>query len=368
MPNRRRALALAGCGLVSAVAGCSGLSVPANQQPSSNHPEERGQTPTSPVTGQRARNGPGQSAYTAVYRETIGSVVLVRSPDGSQGTGFVLDDGVIVTNAHVVGTADLVKVVYGSDVSRVSDVFGADTFSDLAAIDASDAPTSATPLPLAESDPAIGTRVAVIGAPFGLRGSLSSGVVSGVDRLIPNPRANFVLPNAIQTDAPVNPGNSGGPLVTLDGTVLGVVNSGRGDNVAFAISAAMVRRVVPELVADGEYDHPYLGARVADVTEAVARARGLDRERGLLVTDVRPGSPAVGQLREPEGYRVVDGFRVPIGGDILVGIEGERLSTRQDYLSHLLLQTSPGQTVELDLLRNGGQQTVSVTLGTFAGG
>ena len=352
MINRRKFLALAGSGLASTVAGCPGSS--SEQETSPGQSDAGGQTPTesptatSPATDQGATSEAYRDAYRRVYRETV--------------------DGTIVTNAHVVGTADRVNVVYTEDESRINDVSGTDSFSDLAAINAADAPTSATPLSLATSEPAIGTRVAVIGGPFGLRGSLSSGVVSGVNRLIPNPRANFLLPNALQTDAPVNPGNSGGPLVTLDGTVLGVVNSGRGDNIAFAISAATVQRVVPSLVADGEYNHPFLGARVTDVTTLVARVKDLDRERGLLVTNVRRGSPAAGQLREPESYTVVNGFRVPVGGDIILTIDGKRVSTRQDYLSHLLLQTSPGQTIELTILRGGEEQTVSVALGTFGGG
>jgi serine protease Do len=372
MINRRKFLALAGSGLASTVAGCPGSS--SEQETSPGQSDAGGQTPTesptatSPATDQGATSEAYRDAYRRVYRETVDSVVLIQNPNGSQGTGFVFGDGTIVTNAHVVGTADRVNVVYTEDESRINDVSGTDSFSDLAAIDAADAPTSATPLSLAKSEPAIGTRVAVIGGPFGLRGSLSSGVVSGVNRLIPNPRANFLLPNALQTDAPVNPGNSGGPLVTLDGTVLGVVNSGRGDNIAFAISAATVQRVVPSLVADGEYNHPFLGARVTDVTTLVARVKDLDRERGLLVTNVRRGSPAAGQLREPESYTVVNGFRVPVGGDIILTIDGKRVSTRQDYLSHLLLQTSPGQTIELTILRGGEEQTVSVALGTFGGG
>lgn len=366
MINRRKFLALAGSGLASTVAGCPGSS--SEQETSPGQSDAGGQTPTesptatSPATDQGATSEAYRDAYRRVYRETVDSVVLIQNPNGSQGTGFVFGDGTIVTNAHVVGTADRVNVVYTEDESRINDVSGTDSFSDLAAINAADAPTSATPLSLAKSEPAIGTRVAVIGGPFGLRGSLSSGVVSGVNRLIPNPRANFLLPNALQTDAPVNPGNSGGPLVTLDGTVLGVVNSGRGDNIAFAISPPLVDRVVPTLAAEGKYVHPFLGAEVRRVTDTIARARGLDEPRGALVTAVQSGSPAEGVLQANDETRRVDGYPIPAGGDIVLSIDGGSTGTRQAYYEQLFLNTSPGDTVTVEFVRDGERREAEVTL------
>lgn len=341
MPQRRTVLSVASSALATALAGCSSSS----------------STPNAESTD--------ASAYTKVYQDTVGSVVLIRNPNGSQGTGWLFDDGVVVTNAHVVGTADQVSVGFSENETQVSEVLGRDSLSDLAVVHVENTPDYAEPLALTDSEPVVGTNVAVIGTPFGLRGSLSSGVVSGRNRLIPNPRAKFILPNAIQTDAPVNPGNSGGPLVNLDGTVLGVVNSGRGDNIAFAISPAMVRRVIPALVEDGTYDHPYVGARASRVTAAVVEANDLDSERGLLVRMVARKSPADGILQEPASTTRVDGFRIPTGGDVILALDGTEVSTRQAYLSTLFLDTSPGETVELDIVRDGEEQTVAVTLGTF---
>lgn len=377
MPRRRAVLSLAGTALATALAGCPSSSTTHTAEPTdaggeavgvgsqsgdSNSTDSTTPSPT-PVDG--AGGVENDSAYTQVYRDTIDSVVLIRNPNGSQGTGWLFDDGVVVTNAHVVGTADHVRVGFSEEETQVSEVLGRDDMSDLAAVRVEDAPDYAEPLSLTESEPVVGTNVAVIGTPYGLRGSLSSGVVSGRDRLIPNPRANFILPNAIQTDAPVNPGNSGGPLVNLDGTVLGVVNSGRGDNIAFAISPAMVRRVIPGLVEEGTYEHPYVGARVGRVTAAVAEANDLDSERGLLVRRVAPGSPADGTLEEPTSATRVDGFQIPTGGDVILAVDGTEVSTRQAYLSKLFLDTSPGETVDIDVVRDGEERTVSVTLGTF---
>jgi S1-C subfamily serine protease len=370
-------LSLAGTGLATALAGCPSASTTSTAESTDESGESVGapdqvdeadstdSTTPSPTPVEGAEGVENDSAYTQVYRDTIDSVVLIRNPNGSQGTGWLFEDDVVVTNAHVVGEADRVRVGFSEEETQVSEVLGRDDLSDLAAVRVADTPDYATPLSLTESEPVIGTNVAVIGTPYGLRGSLSSGVVSGRNRLIPNPRANFVLPNAIQTDAPVNPGNSGGPLVNLDGTVLGVVNSGRGDNIAFAISPSMVRRVVPGLVEDGNYDHPYLGARVGRVTAAVAEANDLDSEGGLLVRTVDRGSPADGSLQEPTSATRVDGFRIPTGGDVIRAVDGTEVSTRQAYLSTLFLNTSPGEAVDVDIVRDGEEQTVSVTVGTF---
>jgi len=377
MPRRRAVLSLAGSGLATALAGCSsssstptaestdegGESVGAADQADGSDSTESATPSPTPVDG--ADGVENASAYTQVYRDTIDSVVLIRNPNGSQGTGWVFEDDVVVTNAHVVGEADQVRVGFSEEETQVSEVLGRDDLSDLAAVRVEDTPDYADSLSLTDSEPVVGANVAVIGTPYGLRGSLSSGVVSGRNRLIPNPRANFILPNAIQTDAPVNPGNSGGPLVNLDGTVLGVVNSGRGDNIAFAISPSMVRRVIPGLVENGAYEHPYLGARVGRVTAAVAEANDLDSEGGLLVRTVDRGSPADGPLQEPTSATRVDGFRIPTGGDVIRAVDGTAVSTRQEYLSTLFLDTAPGETVEVDIVRDGGEQTVSVALGTF---
>lgn len=342
---------MAGTTIAAALAGCSGGE----------------STDTTDVTGEpdptAAPSGAnGESPYTGVYRDIVSSVVLIRNPEGSLGTGFVFDDETVVTNAHVVGTADRVELTYSEDDSQVATVLGRDSLSDLAAIEAADRPDYAAPLALSEGEPTIGTEVAVVGSPFGLQNSLTTGVVSATNRLIPNRKSNFLLPNAIQTDAAVNPGNSGGPLVDLAGNVLGVINSGRGDNIAFAISPPLVDRVVPTLAEEGEYVHPYLGARVRRVTDTIARARGLDEPRGALVTAVQSGSPAEGVLQANDETRRVDGYPIPAGGDIVLSIDGGATGTRQAYYEQLFLNTSPGDTVTVEFVRDGDRREAEVTL------
>lgn len=305
-----------------------------------------------------------ESAYQQVYDKTATSVALVRTPSRNLGSGWVYDDqGHVVTNAHVVGDSNRVELQFSRGQTIPADVVGMDKLSDLAVLNATERPSYATPLPLANSQPAIGTRVAVIGSPYALRGTLTSGIVSGVNRLLPNPRADFLLPNAIQTDAPVNPGNSGGPLVDLDGTVLGVVNSGGAENIAFAISAAMVQRVVPALIQDGEYVHPTLGVRTTKVTDTVARANNLEHTRGLLVVEADPEGPAAAKVRGSDSRTQIRGLTVPVGGDVILSIDGHEVSTRQDLISYVRLQTSPGETVSLTVLHDGERQTVKVELG-----
>jgi serine protease Do len=186
--------------------------------------------------------------------------------------------------------------------------------------------------------------------------------VSGINRSIPAP-TGFSIPDAIQTDAAVNPGNSGGPLMSLDGRIVAVINSGGGENTAFGISAALTQRVVPERIQTGDYDHAYMGVSFTDVTPEVAQANDTDDPRGLVVVDVVDGGPAEGVLQPSETIRIVDGERVPAGGDVILAIGGSEIMRSEDLASHLARQTRPGETVELTVLRDGTEQTVELGLG-----
>lgn len=303
--------------------------------------------------------------YTRVYRETIPSVVLVRvyrrNGAGGQGSGFVVDDRHIVTNEHVVDSASEVRVQFREGEWRVADVVGTDVYSDLAVLRVSDRPAYAEPLPFVASEPPVGTRVVALGAPFDLGGSVSAGIVSGQDRGLPSANG-FTIADAVQTDAAVNPGNSGGPLVTLDGDVAGVINSGGGDNIGFAISAALTQRVVPALVRTGRYRHSYVGVQLQEVSPLVAEANGLDRARGIIIVRAVPGGPAEGVLRGSDDQTVINGVAVPVGGDVVVGIGGTDVQTQADLGTYLALETSPGDTVTMTVLRDGRRETVEMTL------
>jgi S1-C subfamily serine protease len=369
--TRRRLLGGAGAALAAGVAGCGGDGGSAGRTTTTGGTPGETTTGTSTATGTDGTNGSGEaggSVYTELYRSTVGSVVLLRTPSGSQGSGWAYDERHLVTNQHVVGEADVVDVQFSRGESVRGEVVGVDARADLAvvAVPPEERPEYASPLPLAESEPPVGQRVAAIGSPYGLQGSLTTGVVSGVDRLVPSPASgDYRIPNGIQTDAAVNPGNSGGPLVDLEGTVLGVVNSGGGENIAFAISAPLVRQVVTALIEEGEYVHPTLGVRLLPVTEIVAAANGLEETRGLLVTDVASGSGAAEALRPATGTETVGGFDVPVGGDVILSIGGRDVSTRQAFREYLELETRPGDAVTLTVLRDGERRQVEVEVGAL---
>jgi S1-C subfamily serine protease len=257
---------------------------------------------------------------------------------------------------------DDIRVRFTDGEWLTAEVVGTDAYSDLAVLDIQSVPDSATPLSLIEDKVAIGQPVIAIGNPLGYTGSMTSGTVSGVDRSLPA-RNNFRIPDAIQTDAPVNPGNSGGPLVTLDGDVAGVVNSGGGDNIGFAISAALMKRVVPSLIRDGGYDHSFMGVGLSSVTPLIAEAEGLPNADGVYIDSVRPDGPANGVLQGSSGTATIDGVRVPTGGDVVVGMGDQTIQSQEVLSTYLALVTSPGDTIPIEVIRDGSRTTVELTLG-----
>ena len=328
--------------------------------------------------------------FEALYRDVLPSVVSIyvqtpRRPGvGGAGSGFVADgDGRIITNQHVVGTADRVEIRFSRGDWRVADVVGADAYTDLAVVRVEDLPAYAGPLDVATENPAPGRPVAALGNPLGLDGSITAGIVSGSNRSMGTERG-FAIPDVVQTDAAINPGNSGGPLVAIvddgredggngpdDGEsgsaeaiadryeVVGVNRAKGGDNIGFAVSPEMVGRVVPALIDAGEYRHSYLRIRTLDVTPSVASANDLDEPHGVLVVDVHPSVP---DLLGCDGERRVRGRSVPVGGDVIVGIDGIELASHEQLMRHLIAETSPGESVSLDLRRDGRPLVVEVTL------
>jgi S1-C subfamily serine protease len=304
------------------------------------------------------------SDYQTLYEATAPSVVSVyRDPGtGGVGSGFVYDEGHVLTNEHVVRGADRVEVRYSDDRWTTGAVTGSDAYTDLAVVAVEDRPETAAPLPVAGADalPTPGQPVAAIGNPFGLAGSLTTGVVSGTDRSM-SVSGGFAVPDVVQTDAPINPGNSGGPLVaaTEGYPVVGVNRAKSGDNIGFAVSARVVATVVPALVADGRYRHSYLQVRTLDVSPRVATANDLDRPRGVIVVDVRE-QPGGDRLRGCRRERRVDGTAVPVGGDVIVGVDGHPVRSHEELTRRLLTDTRPGEPVELEVLRRGGTRTLTV--------
>ncbi|MFB6095074.1 MAG: S1C family serine protease [Halodesulfurarchaeum sp.] len=306
-----------------------------------------------------------RSNYTRLYRETIDSVVKirVRTPIGvAQGSGFIYEGRYIVTNQHVVEGATDIAVQFSDGVWRTARVVGTDVYTDLAVIRVPSIPDQAEALPVATTDPEPGQRVVALGSPFGLEGTITHGIVSGVNRSM-RVEGGFSIPDTVQTDAPINPGNSGGPLVSMQGTVVGVNRAKEGDNVGFAISADVVRTVVPKLIRTGEFEHSYIGIRTIPVTPPVADSLDLQRARGILVVQVLEGTPAAGVFQAATVKTTAAGVTAT-GGDVIVAIEGHPIRSNQELSQYLLFHTSPGETVTMTVLRDGGRRTLQLTLGS----
>jgi S1-C subfamily serine protease len=365
--TRRALLASSAGALAAGLAGCNLAERSRSADPDAESDVPSPQPTRGDDSDQYEQFADGDSDFTSVYRAAIDSVVQIRvygNRSSGQGTGFVYDRaGHVLTNQHVVEGAGDVYLRFKQSGWKRADVLGTDVYSDLAVLSVESRPESATALTLRQTDPAVGTKVLAIGNPFGLSGSVSHGIVSGVNRTLPAPN-NFSIPDAIQTDAPVNPGNSGGPLVTLDGNVAGVINAGGGDNIGFAISSPLVRRVAPELVRTGSYDHSYMGVGIIEVGPLIAEANDLGDARGIYVSDVRPNSPSSGVFQGTDGEVTINGTEVEVGGDVIVAMDGTPIPTNAALSSFLALETRPRDTVDVEVIRDGRRQTVELTLGS----
>ena len=309
--------------------------------------------------------------FSSLYNQTIDSVVAVRT-DSGQGSGFVYQIGennstsYIVTNAHVVGSAESILVGFAGEESKLGTVVGRDRSTDLAVIRVNETPGYVEALSVADAPPKHGNKVAAIGNPFGLEETFTHGIVSGLNRSMPT-QLGFTIPNVVQTDAPINPGNSGGPLVRCDGTVVGVNSAGiaaeRADNIGFAISPSLVNRVVPELIETGEYNHSFLGVSTAPLTPGLVAANDLNVTSGLYVHNVVEGGPASDILQGTTDTVTRNGSRIPVGGDVIVSIDNQSIRSGEDLASYLLTETRPGEEVTLTIIRDGERQKVNVTLG-----
>jgi S1-C subfamily serine protease len=292
------------------------------------------------------------------------------------GSGFVWDtQGHIVTNNHVVEGADKIEVTFADGTVSEAKLVGADPDSDLAVIQVDRLANELTPLELANSDEVrVGQLAIAIGNPYGLEGTMTVGIISAVGRTMPsNLRSSlgrsYSIPDVIQTDAPINPGNSGGVLVNDQGRVIGVTyaiesTSGANAGIGFAIPASIVERVVPALIENGRYEHPYLGISGGTLLPAIAEAMDLDAsQRGVLVAEVVAGGPAdKAGLKGSDRQVTIDGRQVSVGGDVIVAIDGRPIKTMDELISYLARNTEVGQQVVLTVLREGRPMDLSVTL------
>jgi len=372
--SRRRMLGAVGTALSATVAGCS-LGPPQQGTPEESEPAgtstpqelEDGTFPEEFETPEGDLGEPeADTELSRTYRDVVDSVVGVRVEAGEQssgGTAWVYDGSYLVTNEHVVTATDSPFIWFGDVGWREATVVGTDIYSDLAVLDVRAKPDRATPLELVGAPRPVGTEVAAVGNPFGLTGSFTTGVISGRNRTVPIPDRPFSIADGIQTDAALNPGNSGGPLVDMAGNVVGVVSAGQGDNIGFAISAAMTRNVVPSLIEDGSYQHSFLGVVLQDVTPAHVEANDLPVSWGVYITETLSGEAAHGVLRGTETTRLVRGRETPVGGDVIVRMGDWPIPTRERLSAFLALETQPGDTTEIEVVRDGRRETVEVTLG-----
>ncbi len=314
-----------------------------------------------------------------VFVQAVGQAVPAAPMAQGEGSGFVWDrQGHIVTNNHVVSGARRITVTFADGTTAPAAVVGTDPDSDLAVIKVDPTVTKLQPVTVGDSTQVkVGQFVVAIGNPFGLEGSMTFGIVSALGRTLPaggesalaSQGSTYTIPDIIQTDAPVNPGNSGGVLLDLNGNLIGVPSAiespvRASSGVGFAIPSAIVKKIVPELIQNGKYVHPWIGISGTTLTTEVARAMGLAAtQRGALVVDVVKGGPAdnaglIGSTRQA----TVDGQSVRVGGDVITAIEGQPVRRFEDLVTYLARYGKVGQAVKLTLLRDGKETSVTLTL------
>jgi S1-C subfamily serine protease len=325
-----------------------------------------------------------------LFSQTSKSVVQITVIDPlsnaqqALGSGFLYDkDGHIITNNHVVAFNEgnnNYLVTFSNGNSYQAKLIGHDPYSDLAVLKLDPIDIVLSPIPLGNSSSLrVGDTVAAIGNPFGLSGSLTVGIVSGLGRLLPSTEGstspfsqfamNFNIPDIIQTDAAINPGNSGGPLLNLKGEVIGInsaifSNTGVNAGIGFAVPSNTVKKVVQSIISSGKYLHPYLGVVGMDITPQLAKIFGLKESKGFLITDITPGSPAAksGKLQKGTTTYNQRGEIIDSDGDIIVAIDDKEVRKIDDILTYLEREKEVGDTVTLKILRNDKLENVEIVL------
>lgn len=334
----------------------------------------------------------GGTAFSpsAIFQKSAGGVVLVQSTFGSRssstglgggqalGSGFVVDaNGTILTNAHVVMEngvkASSVTVAFRQGQDQTSSeikakVLGVDPTSDVAVLKIDPTKHQLTPLPLGDSNNVgIGQWVVAIGNPLGYDFSLTQGIVSGLGRDLQAPNG-AVIPNGIQTDAAINQGNSGGPLLDQNGNVIGMneqiaTTSGSFSGLGFAIPIDTAKTIMQQITTTGSAKHAFLGVEGMTISQPLAKALNLPADQGVLVISVKPGTGAAAAgIKGGTKTQDIQGVPIRTGGDVLTKLDGQPLTT-MDQLAAAIAQKQPGDKVTLTVMHNGSPQDVTVTLG-----
>tara|TARA_B110000438_G_scaffold45470_1_gene45567 strand:+ start:489 stop:1619 length:1131 start_codon:yes stop_codon:yes gene_type:complete len=308
-----------------------------------------------------------------IFEKSEESVVQVNvlrgESEGGMGSGFVYsEDGYVITNHHVVKDAQKVTVTFLDGEAYIGDVIGRDQDLDIAVVKVSPSNTYLQPIKIGDSSKLkVGERIAAIGNPFGLSGSMTSGIVSQIGRLLPQ-ESGYSIPDVIQTDAAINPGNSGGPLINMKGEVVGIntaIQSATGEfsGIGFAVPSNTVKKVVPVLIEKGEFRHPWMGISGTDVDPELAEVRELKSSKGFLVVSVIEGSPAeqAGLIGVTE-TKEINGREFALDGDIILLIDGKTVRKISDILVHLQREKSIGDEMILSVNRNGEMLELTMVL------
>ncbi|MGB1769784.1 MAG: S1C family serine protease [Nitrosopumilus sp.] len=315
-------------------------------------------------------------SLTEIFEKAEPGVVRVNtiqnqtaSETGGVGSGFVFDKkGHIITNAHVIEGSTKTVVTFLDGRSYNAEIIGMDEYTDIGVIKVNADLKLLNPLSLGDSSNLdVGEPIAAIGNPFGLSGSMTSGIVSQMGRLLPS-GSGYSIPDVIQTDAAINPGNSGGPLLNMRGNIVGIntaIQSTTGEftGVGFAIPSQTVAKIVPTLISEGEYKHPWIGISGRDIDPDTANVLGLKDAIGFQIITVVENSPAADAgLIGSDKMIVVEGREYPTGGDIIVGVDGMDVRKIDDILVHLQRVKTVGDEMNLEILRDGRTTNVTIIL------
>jgi S1-C subfamily serine protease len=334
---------------------------------------------TSSIQSSLLPSSSSQSPLTQIFKRVENSVVQITStnpnpnlqiiingnPLQSQstrlGSGFIYDkQGHIITNNHVIDGSKTAEVNFVDGNTYRAKVIGADPFSDIAVLQITDnfSGEKVVPLSIANSSALqVGQQVIAIGNPFGLSDTMTTGIVSQIGRLLPNPDTGFSIPEGIQTDAPINPGNSGGPLLNMQGQVIGIntaINSATGEfsGIGFAVPSSELIREVPTLIHNGTFTHPWLGIAGGSVTPDVAQSVGLPRNyKGVVVASVQSNSPAL--KAGLQGATIDENTGSSQVGDIITAIDGHPVKSIDDIINYIDLHKAVGQSLNLTVNRHG---------------
>ena len=296
----------------------------------------------------------------------------IPQDDVALASGFVYDqDGHIITNNHVITDPNSVEVTFVDGDSYSAKVIGKDPYSDIAVLQITDDgfQKHIPPLKAANSSALqVGEQVIAIGNPFGLSGTLTSGVVSQMGRVLPNDITGYSISNIIQTDAAINPGNSGGPLLNNKGELVGMntaifSNTGVYSGVGFAIPSNMVQKVASSLLKNGSYEHPYMGISGITLSPEISNVTHMNDTKGILVVDITADSPAdKAGLRGGDVLTSVDGHDIRLGGDVIVAVDNQSVRAMEDLLSYLEEQKAVGDNIDLSVIRDGKTQHIDMIL------